>query len=343
MKPIGPHLARVITALNKGQPDRIPSFEWEIDDKVIAALVPGGNIYDFIESIDLDAVVIFADTKKKQLDSHTYVDEWGVTQRKTEEYYPIPIDYPVKDPADLVHLVPPDPCSEWHFKTLEEAVNRFKGKRAIIFRAQDAFSIPRNLRGMENIMMDFILNPELAHQLVEIAVEYNSALAQCAVRLGADAIFMSDDYADNRGPMMSPRHFQKFLLPGLKSVIQAIHAAGVPAIKHTDGNIMPILDDILSTGVDCIDPLDPLGNMSIATLKEKFGTRVCIKGNVNIGGALSLGTPDEVRAETYACIQAGKPGGAYILSTSNSIMSSVLPDNYMAMIQTLRKYGNYIE
>jgi uroporphyrinogen decarboxylase len=343
MKPIGPHLSRVLTALNKGKPDRIPSFEWEIDDKTIAALTPGGNLYDFIEWIDLDGVAIFADTKKKYLDSNTYIDEWGVTLRKTEEYYPIPIDHPIKDPADLTRLAPPDPCSEWHFKTLEEAVNRYKNKRAIIFRVQDSFSIPRYLRGVQNIMMDFILNPELVRQLVEIAIEYNSALARRAVQLGADAIFMSDDYADNRGPMMSPRHFREYLLPGLKSVIQAIHAAGVPAIKHTDGNITPILEDILSTGVDCIDPLDPLGNMSIATLKQKYGTKVCIKGNVNIGGALSLGTPDEVRAETYACIQAGKPGGAYILSTSNSVMSCILPANYLAMIETLRQYGSYIE
>ena len=342
MKPFGLSLARVLTALNKGQPDRIPSFEWEIDDKMIAALVPGGNIYDFIEWVDLDGVAIFADSKKNQLNSSSYIDEWGVTMRKTEEYYPIAIDYPIKNPEDLVHLDPPDPCSEWHFKSLEEAVNRFKGKRAIIFRAQDAFSIPRNLRGMENIMMDFILNPELVRQLVEISIEYNSALVQCAVRHGADAIFMSDDYADNRGPMMSPRHFHEFLLPGLKNVVKAIHAAGVPAIKHTDGNIMPILDDILSTEVDCIDPLDPLGNMNISVLKDRYGTSVCIKGNVNIGGALSLGTPDEVRAETYACIQAGKPGGAYILSTSNSIMSSVLPANYLAMMETFRQYRDYL-
>lgn len=336
-----PHFERVLTALRKGQPDRIPSFEWEIDDKIIAALTPGGDIYDFIEWADLDGVAIFADSRKKYLDSSTYIDEWGVTLRKTEEYYPIPIDYPIKDPADLARLLPPDPCSEWHFKSLAEAVDRYKGKRAIIFRAQDAFSIPRYLRGMENIMMDFILNPELVRQLVEIGVEYNSALAKRAIDLGANAIFMSDDYADNRGPMMSPRHFRQFLLPGLKSVVQAIHAAGAPAIKHTDGNIWPILDDILSTGVDCIDPLDPLGNMSVAAVKEKYGTSVCIKGNVNIGGALSLGTPDEVCLETLACIQAGKPGGAYILSTSNSIMSCILPANYVAMLETLRQYGSY--
>ena len=190
-------------------------------------------------------------------------------------------------------------------------------------------------------MMDFILNPDLLHNLVEIAVQYNSALAKRAVELGADAIFLTDDYADNRGPMMSPRHFREFLLPGLKSVVEAIHAAGVPAIKHTDGNIWPILEDIVNVGVDCIDPLDPLGGMTIADVKEKVGKKVCIKGNVDIGGPLSLGTPEEVRKETLSCIETGKPGGGYILSTSNSVMSCVKPQNYMTMLKTLHDFGSY--
>ena len=261
--PVGEHLARVMTALHRGQPDRIPSFEWEIDEKIIQALTPGGDIYDFIEWADLDGIAIFADSRKRYLDAVTYLDEWGVTLRKTEEYYPIPIDEPIKDPADLAKLKPPDPCSEWHFKSLAEAVERFKGRRAIIFRVQDAYSIPRYLRGTENILMDFVLNPGLLRDLVEIGVDYNSRLARCAVELGADAIFTSDDYADNRGPMMSPRHFREFMLPGLQQVVRAVHDAGVPMIKHTDGNIMPILEDIIQAGVDCIDPLDPLGGMSV--------------------------------------------------------------------------------
>lgn len=334
-------LERVLTVLNRRQPDRIPTFEWEIDEKIIAALLPGGSLFDFIEWAGHDAIAIFADSRKQYLDSCTYLDEWGVTLRKTEEYYPIPIDHPVKTPADFAHLRPPDPLAEWHFQSLVEAVERFKGQRAVIFRAQDAFSIPRYLRGMENVMMDFILEPALLQDLIDVSIEYNAALVRRAVELGASAIFLSDDYADNRGTMMSPRHFRQFLGPGLKRTVDAIHAAGVPAIKHTDGNIWPILDDIVAAGVDCVDPLDPLGGLSVAGVKEKYGTRICIKGNVNIGGALSLGTPEEVRAEALACIQAGKPGGAYIFSTSNSVMSCIRPENYLAMLETLREFGSY--
>jgi uroporphyrinogen decarboxylase len=335
------HLERVLKALNREQPDHVPSFEWEIDEGLIESLLPGGSLLDFIEWTDLDGVSIFEDTEKTYIDENTFIDEWGVTFRKTEEIYPISIDFPIKTPSDLAKLILPDPCSPVRFTSLISAVERFKGKRAILFRAHDVFSIPRYLRGIENLLMDFILNPGLLRELVQISVTYNTALVNRAVELGADAIFLTDDYSDNRGPMMSPKHFREFLLPGFQQSIDAIHKAGVPAIKHTDGNIWPILDDIVNTGVDCIDPLDPLGGMSVGSVKEKYGLRICLKGNVDIGGALSLGTPDEVRAETLACIQAGKPGGGYILSTSNSLMSCIKPENYMAMLETLHQHGNY--
>ncbi len=334
-------LERVRLALQRRQPDRVPSFEWEVDDGLMAALTPGGDLFDFVEWADLDAVAVFADERKQPLSANTYVDEWGVVKRKTEEYYPVPIDAPLKRPEDLHDLKPPDPCAEWHFETLARAVDRFGGRRAVIFRAQDAFSIPRYLRGMEAVLTDFILNPELLRSLVEMAVVYNTALAQRAVALGADAIFMTDDYADNRGPMMSPRHFRAFLLPGLTQVVAAIHGAGVPAIKHTDGDVRPILDDLIASGIDCLDPLDPLGGMDLREIKAQVGTRLCLKGNVNIGGALSLGTPEQVRRETRGCLQAGMPGGAYILSTSNSLMASIRPKNYVAMLETWRAFGGY--
>ena len=337
----GRSLTRVMTALRRGVPDRVPTFEWEIDDTAIRALCPGGDLFDFVEWAELDAVAVFSDERKTYLDTSTYRDEWGVTKVKTAEVYPIAIGAPIKDSADLAALAVPDPRAPWHFETLARAVERFKGVKAIIFQSRDAFSIPRYLRGMENLMTDFVLQPDLLRALVEIAVAYNSTLAVRAIELGADAIFLSDDYADNRGPMMSPRHFRTFLLPGLQQVVAAIHAVGAPVIKHTDGNIKPIAADLVAAGIDCLDPLDPLGGMNLAEMKHAYGGQVCLKGNVDIGGALSLGTPDEVRAETRACLAAGMPGGGYILSTSNSVMASVQPANYVAMLETLRAEGRY--
>jgi uroporphyrinogen-III decarboxylase len=145
------------------------------------------------------------------------------------------------------------------------AVDRFAGRRAVVFRVQDPFCIPRYMRGVETMLKDLILNPSLIGEMVEIAVQISSALARRAVEVGADAIFTSDDCCDNRGPMMSRRHFHEFLFPGLKRVVEAVHAACVPFIEHTDGNVLPVLDDPIAAGIDCLDPLHLLGGIKGST------------------------------------------------------------------------------
>lgn len=140
-------LERVLTALRGGEPDRIPSFEWLIDRRVIQALYPGDDLFDFVEHAELDAVVIYADSRKEWLSDSSYIDEWGITWTVTTEEYPIGTGYPLQNAQDLAGLRIPDPCADWRFDTLRRAVERFKGKKAILFRLRDAYSLPRYLRG----------------------------------------------------------------------------------------------------------------------------------------------------------------------------------------------------
>jgi uroporphyrinogen decarboxylase len=116
---------------------------------------------------------------------------------------------------------------------------------------------------------------------------------------------------------------------------------GLYVIKHSDGNLWPILDMIIDTGIDCLDPIDPLGGMDLAEVKEKYGDRVALKGNVDCAQLLTFGTRDEVIAATRTALKKGMPGGGYILSSSNSIHSAVPPDNYLALVETLQEHGSY--
>jgi uroporphyrinogen decarboxylase len=112
-------------------------------------------------------------------------------------------------------------------------------------------------------------------------------------------------------------------------------------IKHTDGDLWPIIDMIIDSGISCLDPIDPQAGMDLTEVKEKYGDRVALKGNVDCAQTLSYGTVEEVIAETKEVIRKGGPGGGFILSSSNSIHASVKPENYMAMLDTLREYGRY--
>jgi uroporphyrinogen decarboxylase len=154
-------------------------------------------------------------------------------------------------------------------------------------------------------------------------------------------VVFGDDYADKNATLMSPKHFKEFILPGLKRCVDAAHEAGAYVIKHTDGNIMGILDMIIETGIDGLNPLEPVAGMDIGLLKEKYGNRVCLVGNIDCGYLLSQAPVEEVRRVTRETILKAKPGGGFMLSSSNSIHSSVRPENFMAMIETWRQYRDY--
>ena len=112
-------------------------------------------------------------------------------------------------------------------------------------------------------------------------------------------------------------------------------------IKHSDGNIWPLLDMIVEAGADAINPLEPSAGMDIAEVKAKYGRQVCLVGNIDCGDLLSHGTPEQVEAAVKQCIADAGPGGGFILSSSNSIHSSVKPENFVAMVRATHKWGGY--
>lgn len=153
---------------------------------------------------------------------------------------------------------------------------------------------------------------------------------------------LGDDYAYNSGPLISPHHFKEFVLPGFKKMVDIVHEMGAYCVKHTDGNIMKIIDMIIETGIDGINPIDPIAGMDIQHIKKMYGNRVCIIGNIDCGNLLTNGTPEQVTRAVKACISVASPGGGYILSSSNSIHSQVKPENFLAMVQATQNFGVYI-
>ena len=160
-------------------------------------------------------------------------------------------------------------------------MKRYKGSLAIGVHLNDVFSIPRYLCGFEGLMIALVEEPDLVRSLVGLSVETNLAMAREVARYGADFVFTGDDYASADRPFMSPKVFREFFYPGLRQVIAGFHEAGLPVIKHTDGNIRPLLDMILDTGIDCLDPIDPIAGMDLCEMKQQYGGRIALKGNVD--------------------------------------------------------------
>ncbi len=189
--------------------------------------------------------------------------------------------------------------------------------------------------------MNIILKPEFVKKLVKIAVEHTKVIIKKAISLGADIIVFGDDYASTKGLLFSPQHFKEIFLPALKELVEVVKEEGGYAIKHTDGNINEILDMLVSLGIDGIHPLDPIAGMDIKKVKEKYGEKICVIGNIDTTVVLSKYSPEEVKEHVRKRIMDVAPGGGYIISSSNSIHSGVKPENYLAMIESVKTYGRY--
>lgn len=332
---------RVLRALRREEPDRIPHFEWIIDRTVRDALCPGSSMEEFTVRMGLDAILTAPDYRREPVGRDRFRNEWGTVLEYTTEEHGLPVDGPIRSLADLERYRPPDPQAPGRFASLERLVQRYKGRLAIGVHLNDVLSIPRNLMGFERLMQAFGAEPELVRALVDLSVNVNLALAREAAQRGADFVFTGDDYAATEKPFVSPRMFRELLYPALKRVMTGFKELGLLVIKHTDGNIRPILDLILDCGIDALDPIDPLAGLDIGEMKRSYGRQLALKGNVDCAHTLTRGTERQVVEETLSVIRKAAEGGGLILSSSNSIHSGVRPGNYLAMWNAIRVYGKY--
>ena len=334
-------LDRVICALDRKIPDRIPHFEFIIDSEIIKNIIGNSDIFDLVDRLDLDGIALRVNQKKVKIDDNTFIDERGLIVKKTTQDYLEPTNTIIANEKDLKKFEFPDPYAPHRFENLKKAISRYKGDRAIISFMRDGWSEARDLHGYTQTLIDLIDNPVLIKGIIEKAVEYYAELGKISAKLGADIAFSADDFAGNQGLLMSPLQFKEIIYPSLKWLFKQWHNHGLYIIKHSDGNLYPIIDMLIEAGIDCLHPIDPLAGMDLEKVKREYGGRICIMGNVNCAGSLVYGNPEDIIKEVKECIRVAGPDGGYILSSSNSIPNSVKAENYVAMVDSVHKFGIY--
>ena len=334
---------RVMAVLRREEPDRVPHFEWVIDRGVTDVLTGGGNYWDLVELLDIDGVMVGPAYRKQTIEGDLVLDEWNSVRRIGHDDYAMVIEdrAPVQSEADLDRWKVPDPQDPYRYEPIVKTVARFGGHRAIILQMRDVWSGVRDYMGYERALMGMIEQPDLVTAVVERCVDHYVQVIRRAAELGVDIVFSGDDIASARGPLFSPRLWRHMLLPHYRRLVAAIHDAGLYHWKHSDGNLHPFLDSIVDAGTDGIDPIDPMGGMALDHVKQKYGGRVAIKGNVDQVELLTKGTPEAVVERVKACIREAGAGGGYVCSSSNSIHSGVNPHLYRTMVEAIRRYGVY--
>lgn len=183
--------------------------------------------------------------------------------------------------------------------------------------------------------VDLYDNPDQVHETARAMEVAALDTIDKLTDAGAEFIFLANDIAFNGGPFVTPNQFREFVLPYLTTQIQRIRDRGAYVIAHTDGNIMPILDDYAGMGAHCYQSVDPMAGMDIAEVKRRLAGRMALMGNVQCSFVQTGPKEDILRSARY-CLDHAAPGGGYIFSTSNTIFKGVPLENYEYMLSILQ-------
>jgi uroporphyrinogen-III decarboxylase len=290
-------LERVLTALRLEEPDIVPHFE-RVAQRVVNGILPGASYEDLVEYLDVDGVRFIDRTNSwhyQMVDEARRIkrDQWGGLVRYTGEDNPVPMEPAIMSEKDLDNYVLPDPDEEWRYDYLRQMVQRFKGERAIVVGVTDIFALGReNFLGDVGYFRGMVKNPEFIERTNALLLDYQLRYIKNCVEVGADIFWINGDWAMTERPMVSREFTERFLVPPFRRLVEHAHSLGAPCIKHTDGNIWPIYDLIIDTGVDGLHPIDPMAGMDIGEAKAVFGDKVCLCGNVSCAFSLVSGTEE---------------------------------------------------
>ena len=331
---------RVATALRRQQPDRVPWCELAVDRDLAQRLMgwgePRSEAYNMeAHPFSLEEALAVAD--HLHLDNLSYVLRAPVFAEKIPGkdgrlFYG---DGRIRTRDDLHLLQLPDPDADELYAGAEEFV-RHKGDRSAWYITRIGIFPTTLSMGLETFSLALYEDREFIQTVLDAYVDWSVTVAQRVCDLGFDVYVSTDDMAFRTGPFFSPEVFRELVLPGYRRVAEHI---SIPWVLHSDGNMLPFMDDLLELGIDGMHPIEKEA-MDIVEVKRQYGDRLCLLGNVDLN-ILGMGTPQDVENEVRFLIDNVGPGGGYILSSGNSLAAYVRPENANAMSAAVQAHGAY--
>lgn len=281
--------------------------------------------------------------------SHRQYSQWNQMSRKEQNLH-------IRDMADIyistakkyehsAIFIHPNPEGADCTQRLLEAIREETGDEYFIMMHGDpTWAIPDG-DNMVDFAVQMLEEPEALNEISKRKVEEYLAFAQQLDQMGhlLDGFALCSDYCFNVNPFFRPEQFEELIVPYLKAVIDGYRQMGYYSIKHTDGNIMPILKQMAECKPDAIHSLDPQGHVDIRQVREITGGQIALIGNVNCG-LLQTGSDEECDADVMRSLREGmEEGKGYIFSTSNCVYTGLPLERYERMWRLWKEHGVYPE
>jgi uroporphyrinogen decarboxylase len=233
-----------------------------------------------------------------------------------------------------------------YYPTLEdelyviETIYKEAGDQILVAAGIDAtYAIPDGV-GIVDFSYQLADDPDTLFAYADTYTEWAMEQMEQMIGAGASVMYHCSDYCFNQGPFISPAMFEQFIYPFLRRQTLVLRAAGAYVIKHTDGNILPILEMLIDCRPHAIHSIDPIAGMDIAEVKKLISGRTAIMGNVD-SSALQTGDVEKITESAEYALKQGMPGGGYIFSTCNSVFKGIKLENYKLMLDVRKRLGSY--
>ncbi|MFN2141780.1 MAG: uroporphyrinogen decarboxylase family protein [Candidatus Promineifilaceae bacterium] len=349
-----PAYQRLKTALNIEAPDRY-LYDWpelgtaDLDEATLIRL--GSDVRGLFDSHPAANI----ERNRARPPGAPFFDSWGIGQIEIEPGVWFPGIHPLAKATTTADLDAypgwPDMDDPSRFAHMKAQAARLAAENQYAIMATPWLLFPferaMQMQGMEPFFINLATNPDFAAELLARCAHYCKILmGHILEELGdnVDIVKIGDDLGTSASLLISPRMYRRLLKP--------IHADYIAFIKertraklffHSDGDIFPLIDDLIEIGVDILNPIQTsAGKMSdLATLKKRFGKNIVLCGAVDTTHVLPFGTPAQVRQEVRQVIEQLAPGGGYILAAVHTIQKNVPPENILAMVDALDEYGWY--
>ena len=249
---------------------------------------------------------------------------------------------PVQTRADMDRIEWPDPATV-DVSHIHEAAKVLPPGLGIITGVGGVFTRTWMLMGYEHFSEMLADDPDFVAELAARVGRTQVAVMRRVIRMpGVVAAWYGDDLAYTESLLVSPKILRKYFFPWMEELAGIAHAAGIPFIMHSDGRLWQVLDDLIALGVNALHPIEAKA-MDIYDLKRRYGQKLAIFGNVDLGYALTegTGTPEAIRAEVRQQIKELAPGGGYGLASGAGLTRYVELENFLAMREALLEYGTY--
>ncbi len=375
------HRERVLTTLQREQPDRVPvdlggTLASTINihayrrlmghlgfgpDAPIAYLSRRSNSVlpdeRLLTHLDVDCRAVILDqpdlNPEREMPDGSLYDEWGITWKHLGEgQHFINADGPFyrqeADPALVEKFAWPDPLDPGRFRTLSQQAQTHRARTdaaTILVLGVGVVHQIQFMRGYAASLEDLIIAPEFVQAFMDRYVDFWVRLTERALQeVGefVDLAMFGDDLGTQQGPVMSPALYRRLIKPYHRRMAQAVKRFHKPLLLHSCGSVAAFLPDLIEIGFDAIHPVQVTAkDMDSARLKREFGRDITFWGGIDTQRVLPRGTPADVREEVRRRIADLGPGGGYVLGAVHNIQAEVPVENILAMFEAAREFGRY--